>query len=141
MKRFTTIVVGVVVLALGATTYAAVIRPSAARWTSTKRPMISVTAQVTGSLYPGSRRPVKLRIKNLLGRKVKLLGVAVKVGKPGGGCPTWAISGSRVAVRATLGLGTTHTVWASLRMVPSSPDACQGAQIPLSFTVTLDGPP
>jgi hypothetical protein len=32
-------------------------------------------------------------------------------------------------------------MWASLRMLPSSPNACQGAQIPLSFTMTLDGQP
>jgi hypothetical protein len=51
------------------------------------------------------------------------------------------VVGGHFALRLTLPRGATRTVWASLRMVPGSPNACQGAQIPLSFTMTLDGHP
>jgi hypothetical protein len=139
VKRIAAIVVGVVALALGATTYAAVIRSHAKHARATTRPVMLITSQVSGTLYPGSVRPVKLRIKNLLGRKVKLLGVVVKVHKPSGSCPTWAVTGSRVATHSTLPKGSTHTLWGSLRMDPRSPNSCQGARIPLSFDVTLDG--
>ena len=67
--------------------------------------------------------------------------VNVKVGKPTHGCPSWAVVGGHFALRLTLPRGATRTVWASLRMVPTSPNSCQGAQIPLSFTMTLDGHP
>src|SRR6202012_5655905 len=87
VKRISAILVGVVALALGATTYAAVIRSHAKHARVTQRPVMLITSQVSGTLYPGSVRPVKLRIKNLLGRKVKLLGVIVKVHKPSGSCP------------------------------------------------------
>ncbi len=139
MKRITAIIVGVVALALGATTYAAVIRSHAKHARVTHRAEMLITSQVDGMLYPGSVRPVKLRIKNLLGRKVKLLGVVVKVHKPSGSCPIWAVTGSRVATHSTLGKGSTHTLWASLRMDPRSPNSCQGARVPLSFNVVLDG--
>ena len=141
MKRISTILVVVVALALGATTYAAV---SGGRFTTAKarpRPAIAVTAKVTGMLYPGSVRPLRLRVKDLLPRKIKALAVNVKVGKPTGKCPTWAVVGGRFALRATLPRGATRTLWVSLHMLSTSPNACQGAQIPLSFSMTLDGKP
>jgi hypothetical protein len=140
MKRISTILVAVVALALGATTYAAVLRTSSPAHKA-KRPAIAVTAQVSGLLYPGSIRPLKLRVKNLMGRKLRALAVNVKVGKPTHGCPSWAVVGGHFALRLTLPRHATRTVWASLRMVPGSPNSCQGAQIPLSFTMTLDGHP
>ncbi|HEY2317029.1 MAG TPA: hypothetical protein VGH67_01935 [Solirubrobacteraceae bacterium] len=141
MKRISTIVVAVVALLLGATTYAAVTRPGSSTRTAKPRHALTVTAKMSGLLYPGSIRPLRLRVKNLLPRKVKALAVDVKVGKPTGRCPAWAVVGGRFAVRVTLPRGATRTVWASLRMLPSSPNACQGAQIPLSFSMTLDGRP
>jgi hypothetical protein len=139
VKRISTMVVVVVALALGATTYAAA---TGARFTPAKAkqgPAISVAATVSGLLYPGSVRPLKLRVKNLLGRNLRALAVNVKVGKPSGGCPAWAVVGGRFALRLTLPRRATRTVWASLRMLPRSPDSCQGSQIPLSFTMTVDG--
>jgi hypothetical protein len=140
MKRISTILVVVVALALGATTYAAVLHSSAAH-KAKSRPALAVSAQVSGLLYPGSIRPLKLRVKNLMSRKLRALAVNVKVGKPTHGCPSWAVVGGHFALRLTLPRGATRTVWASLRMVPGSPNSCQGAQIPLSFTMTLDGHP
>jgi hypothetical protein len=139
MKRFSTILVVVVALALGATTYAAVLRTHAPAHKAKPRPAIAVTAQVSGLLYPGSIRPLKLRVKNLMAHKLRALAVNVKVGKPTHGCPSWAVVGGHFALRLTLPRRATRTVWASLRMVPTSPNSCQGAQIPLSFTMTLDG--
>lgn len=141
MKRISTILVVVVALALGATTYAAVTRSGSSAAKAKPRHALAVSARVSGLLYPGSTRPLRLRVKNLLPRKVKALAVQVKVGKPTGRCPTWAVVGGRFAVRVTLPRGATRTVWASLRMLPSSPNSCQGAQIPLSFSMTLDGHP
>jgi hypothetical protein len=141
MKRISTILVVVVALALGATTYAAVLRTSSPAHRAEPRPAIAVTAQVSGLLYPGSIRPLKLRVKNMMGRKLRALAVNVKVGKPTHGCPSWAVVGGHFALRLTLPRGATRTVWASLHMVPTSPNSCQGAQIPLSFTMILDGHP
>jgi hypothetical protein len=139
MKRISAIVVVVVALALGATTYAAV---TGARFIPAQAhpgPAISVAATVSGLLYPGSVRPLRLRVKNLLDRNLRALALNVKVGKPSGGCPAWAVAAGRFALRLTLPRRATRTVWASLRMVPGSPNSCQGSQIPLSFTMTLDG--
>jgi hypothetical protein len=141
VKRISTILVVVVALVLGATTYAAVVHRGSSAAKSKPRAAISVSASVSGLLYPGSTRPLRLRVKNLLPRKIKALAVSVKVGKPTHGCPAWAVVGGRFAVRATLPRGATRTVWVSLRMLPTSPNACQGAQIPLSFTMTLGGRP
>jgi hypothetical protein len=141
VKRVSTIVVVVVALVLGATTYAAVARKSRSAAPAKPRAAIAVSASMSGLLYPGSTRPLRLRVKNLLARKIKALAVNVKVGKPTHGCPAWAVVGGRFALRATLPRGATRTIWASLHMLATSPNACQGAQIPLSFTMTLDGRP
>ena len=141
MKRISTILVVVVALALGATTYAAVLRIGPAAVKHEPRPAIAVSAQVSGLLYPGSIRPLRLRVKNLTSRKLRALAINVKVGKPSGRCPAWAVVGGHFALRVTLSRRATRTIWASLRMVPGSPNSCQGAQIPLSFVMTLDGHP
>lgn len=141
MKRISTIVVVVVALALGATTYAAVIRTNSASLKIPSRRAIAVTADVSGLLYPGSIRPVKLHIKNLLSRKVRILGLALKTGQPSGRCPAWAVTGGRLATRMTIARRGTRTAYASVRMLPTAPDACEGASVPLSFSATLDGQP
>ena len=141
MKRISTIVVVVVALALGATTYAAVLRTNAAALKAPSRRPIAVTATVSGRLYPGSIRPVRLRIKNLLARKVQVLGLQLKPGRPSGRCPAWAVVGGRVTVRMTIARRGTRTAYASLRMLATAPDSCQGTTVPLAFSATLDGQP
>jgi hypothetical protein len=141
MKRISTILVVVVVLALGATTYAAVLRSNAGSLTPTSRRALAVTAQVSGLLYPGSVRQVKVRIKNLLARRVRVLGLQLKTGQPSGSCPSWAVRGGRLTVRITIARRGTRTAYASVRMLPTAPDACEGATVPLSFSATLDGQP
>jgi hypothetical protein len=141
MKRISTILVVVVALALGATTYAAVLHTSAASQKAVHRRALAVTAQVSGLLYPGSVRPVKLRVKNLLPRTVRVLRIQLKTGQPSNHCPSWAVVGGRLAVRMTIAGRSTRTAWASLRMLPTAPDACEGASVPLSFSATLDGKP
>jgi hypothetical protein len=142
MKRISTILVVVVALALGATTYAAVLHSNAGALKATpNRRAIVVTAAVSGLLYPGSVRPVRLRIKNLLARKVRVLGLQLKPGRPSGRCPAWAVIGGRVATRMTIARRGTRTAYASLRMLATAPDSCQGTTVPLAFSATLDGQP
>jgi hypothetical protein len=141
VKRISTIVVVVVALALGATTYAAVLRSNSGALKVTHRRAIVVTAQVSGLLYPGSVRPVKLRIKNLLARRVRILALQLKTGQPSGRCPAWAVTGGRLAVRMTIARRGTRTAYASVRMLATAPDACEAASVPLSFSATLDGQP
>jgi hypothetical protein len=141
VKRISTIVVVVVALALGATTYAAVLRGTSGSLTVTSRRALVVTAQVSGLLYPGSVRAVKLRIKNLLSHRVRLLALQLKTGQPNNRCPAWAVTGGRLAVRMTIARRGTRTAYASVRMLASAPDACEGASVPLSFSATLDGQP
>jgi hypothetical protein len=141
MKRISTIVVVVVALALGATTYAAVLRTRAASLKVTSPRAIVVSASVSGLLYPGSVRPVKLRIKNLLSRKVRILALGLKTGQPSGRCPAWAVTGGRLATRMTIARRGTRTAYASVRMLPTAPNTCEGASVPLSFSATLDGQP
>jgi hypothetical protein len=141
MKRISTIVVVVVALALGATTYAAVLHTNAAALKAPSRRAIVVTATVSGLLYPGSVRPVRLRIKNLLARRVRVLGLQLKPGRPSGRCPAWAVVGGRIAVRMTIARRATRTAYASLRMLATAPDSCQGSTVPLAFSATLDGQP
>ncbi len=141
MKRISTILVVVVALALGATTYAAVLHSNSAVAEVHARRAIVVTAEVSGLLYPGSVRPVKLRVKNLLSRKVRVLGLQLKPGQPSGRCPAWAVIGGRLTVRMTIARRGTRTAYASLRMLATAPDSCEGASVPLSFSATLDGQP
>ena len=141
MKRISTILVVVVALALGATTYAAVLHTHAASLKATSRRAIVVTADVSGLLYPGGVRTVKLRIKNLLSHKVRILGLVLKTGQPTGRCPAWAVSGGRLNVRMTIARRGTRTAYASLRMLATAPDSCEGASVPLSFSATVDGQP
>jgi len=141
MKRISTILVVVVALALGATTYAAVVHNHAASLKSSSRRALAVTATVSGTLYPGSVRQVRLRIKNLLARKVRVLGLQLKPGKPTGNCPSGAVVGGRIAVRMTIARRGTRTAYASLRMLATAPDSCEGATIPLAFSATMDGRP
>ena len=141
MKRISTIVVVVVALALGATTYAAVIHSQAASLKSTSRRAIVVAAEVSGLLYPGSVRPVRLRIKNLLARKVRILALQLKTGQPTSGCPAWAVSGGHLNLRMTIARRGTRTAYGSVRMLATAPDACEGASVPLSFSATVDGQP
>jgi hypothetical protein len=141
VKRISTILVVVVALALGATTYAAVVHNHAASLKAPSRRAIAVTATVSGLLYPGSVRQVRLRIKNLLSRKVRVLGLQLKPGKPSGNCPSSALVGGRIAARMTIARRGTRTAYASLRMLTSAPASCEGAMIPLSFSATMDGRP
>jgi hypothetical protein len=141
VKRISTILVVVVALALGATTYAAVVHNHAASWRTTNRRAIAVTATVSGLLYPGSVRQVRLRIKNLLSRQVRVLGLALKPGKPTGNCPSWAVVGGHLAARMTIARRGTRTAYASLRMLATAPTSCEGATIPLAFSATMDGHP
>ena len=139
MKRISTILVAVVALALGAITYAAVVHNRAVSLTVPSRRAIVVTATVSGLLYPGSVRQVRLRVKNLLSHKVRVLGLRLKTGKPSGSCPSWAVVGGRIAVRMTIARRGTRTAYASIRMLTSAPTSCEGATIPLAFSATLDG--
>jgi hypothetical protein len=141
MKRISTIVVVVVALALGATTYAAVLHSHGGSLRPTSRRVIVVTARVSGLLYPGSVRPVKLRIKNLLSRKIQILALRLKTGQPSGRCPAWAVTGGKLAVRMTVARRGTRTAYASVRMLATAPDACEAATVPLSFSATLGGRP
>jgi hypothetical protein len=141
VKRISTIVVVVAALALGATTYAAVLRSQSSSLKVTHRRAIVVTAQVSGLLYPGSVRPVKVRIRNLLSHRVRILTLQLKTGQPSGRCPAWAVRGGRLAVRISIARRGTHTAYASVRMLATAPDACEGASVPLSFSATLDGQP
>jgi hypothetical protein len=141
VKWISTIVVVVVALALGATTYAAVVHNHSASLKTSSRRAIAVTASVSGLLYPGSVRQVRLRIKNLRSRKVRVLGLQLKPGKPTGGCPSWAVVGERITVRMTIARRRTRTAFASLRMLPTAPASCEGATIPLAFSATIDGHP
>ncbi len=141
MKRISTIVVVVVVLALGATTYAAVLHTHSASLKVTSRRAIAVSATVSGLLYPGSVRPVRLRIKNLLSHRIRILALQLKTGQPSGHCPAGAVTGGRLATRMIIARRGTRTAFASIRMLPSAPDACEGASVPLAFSATLDGQP
>jgi hypothetical protein len=141
VKRISTILVVVVALALGATTYAAVLHNHAASLKSSSRRVLSVTANVSGTLYPGSVRQVRLRIKNLVARKVRILSLQLKPGKSTGNCPSWAVIGGRITVRMTIARRGTRTAYASLSMLATAPDSCEGVTIPLAFSATMDGQP
>jgi hypothetical protein len=135
------VVVGGVAFAGGKTPYAAVLHSHGGSLKPTSRRAIVVTAQVSGLLYPGSVRPVKLRIKNLLSRKIQILALRLKTGRPSGRCPAWAVTGGKLAVRMTIARRGTRTAYASVRMLATAPDACEAATVPLFFSATLGGRP
>lgn len=139
MKRISATIVMVVALALGATTYAAVLRKGAdkPRFTGTW-PGIVVSGNVSG-LYPGMSKRMQLRVHNLLNHRVIVHWLTVQVGKPGGTCPARALQGGRYPVLLTLPRRGTRTIAVALRMSPGVGDVCAGARFPLTFQVTSDG--
>lgn len=139
MKRISATIVMVVALALGATTYAAVLRKGAAkpRFTGTW-PGIVVSGNVSG-LSPGMSKRMQLRVHNLLNHRVIVHWLTVQVGKPGGTCPARALQGGRYPVLLTLPRRGTRTIAVALRMSAGVGDVCAGARFPLTFQVTSDG--
>jgi hypothetical protein len=139
VKRISATIVMVVALALGATTYAAVLRKGAAnpRFTGTW-PGIVVSGNVSG-LYPGMSKRMRLRVHNLLNHRVIVHWLTVQVGKPGGTCPARALQGGRYPVLLTLPRRGTRTISVALRMSAGVGDVCAGARFPLTFQVTSDG--
>jgi hypothetical protein len=72
---------------------------------------------------------------------VRVLELQLKPGQPSGRCPSWAVVGGHLTVRMTIARRGTRTAYASLRMLATAPDSCEGATVPLSFSATLDGQP
>ena len=139
MKRISATVVMVFALALGATTYAAVLRNGVAKPRATGTwPGIVVSGNVSG-LYPGMSKRMQLRVHNLLNHAVVVHWLTVQVGKPGGSCPARALQGGRYPLLLTLPRRGTRTISVALRMSPGVANVCAGARFPLTFEVTSDG--
>jgi hypothetical protein len=139
VKRISATIVMVVALALGATTYAAVLRKESAKPLTTGMwPGIVVSGNVSG-LYPGMSKRMQLRVHNLLNHRVIVHWLTVQVGKPGGTCPARALQGGRYPVLLTLPRRGTRTIAVALRMSAGVGDVCAGARFPLTFQVTSDG--
>jgi hypothetical protein len=136
VKRISASLVMVVALAMGATTYGAVLRNGNHRPRSTGAwPGIMVSGSVSG-LYPGTSTRLPLKVRNLLNRTVTIRWLNVQVGKPGGACPARALPGGRYPLRLGVPRRATRTISVSLRMAAGVSDVCSGARFPLTFQVT-----
>ena len=74
-------------------------------------------------------------------RKVRVLGLELKTGAAERPLPVLAAVGGRLSARMSIARLGTRTAYASVRMLATAPDSCEGASVPLSFSATLDGRP
>ena len=107
---------------------------------------------VPGSLFPGEKAGLSLKLKNPNDRTLTLLGVTEEVGTTATVTPpTPACPGTTVSVPTTVASGLTDTLKASTtttgvttlviptgaQMSASSPSACQGASFHITVTVSV----
>ncbi|MGH2786323.1 MAG: hypothetical protein ACRDJV_00250 [Actinomycetota bacterium] len=104
------------------------------RTTASAKPRFAVRGSVKG-LYPGKRKPMKLKIKNLQRYPIKVKNLKVKVGRSTKrGCSKRWIRPKR-QMRISLKVPARARAFVSypVRMPKKAPNACQGARWKLKY--------
>jgi hypothetical protein len=86
-----------------------------------------------GGLYPGARRRLVLVVHNRSRRPLRVRSITTRVRNPKPGCSAANLHVSAFRGPLRVGPGRSRRVAVSVRMLLSSPGACQGAVFPLVF--------
>lgn len=119
---------------------AALAQASEFRWTpagdglatTARTPHFIVKGKVKG-LYPGSSKPLKLRLTNPNDAPIAVKLVTVKVRSTTVSCPSSAIKATKFKGNKRIGAHRTAKIKVKIRMKATTPDACQGAKFRLIY--------
>lgn len=134
MRRTSTLLIGICVLALAATAYAGLSRSALGRGAALGgRDSRLLLSGHVGGLYPGARMRLRVRLRSRLPFAVKVRSIRARIGDAGSGC-----SRGNLRVRSYRGhmrIPPHGSKRAALRIEMSSgaPVACQGARFPVRF--------
>ncbi len=100
--------------------------------TTARAPHFTVKGKVKG-LYPGSSKPLKLRLTNPNDAAIAVKLVTVKVRSTTVSCPSSAIKATKFKGNKRIGAHRTAKIKVKIRMKAATPDACQGAKFRLIY--------
>jgi hypothetical protein len=100
--------------------------------TAARAPHFTVKGKVKG-LYPGSSKPLKLRLTNPNDAPIAVKIVTVKVRSTTVSCPSSAIKATKFKGTKRIGAHRTAKIKVKIRMKATTPDACQGAKFRLIY--------
>ena len=99
---------------------------------TSRTPRFTVKGKVKG-LYPGSSKPLTLRITNPNAAPIAVKLVTVKVRSTTVSCPSSAVKATKFHGNKRIGAHRTAKVKLKIRMKATTPDACQGARFRLIY--------
>jgi hypothetical protein len=97
-----------------------------------RRPAVRVTGRARG-LYPGKTGKVRVNVRNLDPFAIRVLRVSARVGDAAPGCPRSVLNVRALRTRLRIRPGGRIKTWLTIKMLPTAPDACQGATFPITF--------
>lgn len=100
--------------------------------TTARAPHFTVKGKVKG-LYPGSSKPLKLRLTNPNDAPITVKLVTVKVRSTAVSCPSSAVKATKFKGNKRIGAHRTAKIKVKIRMKATTPDACQGAKFRLIY--------
>lgn len=92
----------------------------------------TLRGHVTG-LYPGASRRLVVVVRNRARRPLRVRSITTRVGDAGAGCSRRNLRVSRFRGRLLVAPGRARRVKVRVRMLATSPDACQAAVFRLRF--------
>lgn len=100
--------------------------------TTARTPHFTVKGKVKG-LYPGSSKPLKLRLTNPNDAPISVKLVTVKARSTTVSCPSSAVKATKFKGNKRIGAHRTAKIKVKIRMKATTPDACQGAKFRLIY--------
>jgi len=100
--------------------------------TTARTPHFTVKGKVKG-LYPGSSKPLKLRLTNPNDAPISVKLVTVKARSTTVSCPSSAVKATKFKGNKRIGAHRTAKIKVRIRMKATTPDACQGAKFRLIY--------
>jgi hypothetical protein len=100
--------------------------------TTARTPHFVVKGKVKG-LYPGSSKPLKLRVTNPNDGPITVKLVTVKVRSTTVACPSSAVKATKFKGNKRVGAHRTTKIKVKIRMKATTPDTCQGARFRLIY--------
>jgi hypothetical protein len=126
-----------VAIAVAASAAATVLTGAAAQGLSgSKHRRISSTFTLhghVGGLYPGARTRLLIAVNNRGRRPLRVRSITTRVRDAKPGCSAKNLQVDPYRGRLRVGAGRRRNVSVSVRMLPTTPVACQGALFPLAF--------
>jgi hypothetical protein len=104
-----------------------------------RHPVARVTGRARG-LFPGKMGTLHVIVRNVNHDPIWVRRVSARVGDAGQGCSGSVLKVTPLLTRLRIGAGKRIGANLTIKMLPSAPDACQGATFPVTFrTRTTSG--